>query len=103
GNWPRLAEAWGPSRPIETGRTLEDYRTVVRDFLTGPGSVTPRKVLIETSERGTLEVELFASEAPLTVANFLRLVDQRYFDGGTWHRVVPNFVVQDGDPRGDGE
>jgi len=29
-------------------------------------------------------------------------VDRRYFDGSTWHRVVPNFVVQDGDPRGDG-
>ncbi len=102
-HWPRVAEAWGASRPIETGRTLEDYRTVVREYLTGPGAVTPPRVLIETSERGTLEVELFASEAPLTVANFLRLVDQRYFDGGTWHRVVPNFVVQDGDPRGDGE
>jgi len=33
---------------------------------------------------------------------FLSLVDRRYFDGSTWHRVVPNFVVQDGDPRGDG-
>ncbi len=102
-NWPRLAGTWGASRPIETGRSLEDYRSVVREYLIGPGAVTPPKVLIETSERGTLEVELFASEAPLTVANFLRLVDQRYFDGGTWHRVVPNFVIQDGDPRGDGE
>jgi cyclophilin family peptidyl-prolyl cis-trans isomerase len=38
----------------------------------------------------------------LTVSNFLRLVDRRFFDGNRWHRVVPNFVVQDGDPRGDG-
>jgi cyclophilin family peptidyl-prolyl cis-trans isomerase/HEAT repeat protein len=102
-NWPVLAQGWGPSRPIGTGRTLEDYRGVVRDFLTGPGAAAPPKVMIETVERGSLEVELFASEAPLTVANFLRLVNQRYFDGGTWHRVVPNFVIQDGDPRGDGE
>jgi len=47
-------------------------------------------------------VELLPAEAPLTVAAFLSLVDRRYFDGSTWHRVVPNFVVQDGDPRGDG-
>jgi cyclophilin family peptidyl-prolyl cis-trans isomerase/HEAT repeat protein len=102
-NWPELAGAWGPAWPIRTERSLEDYRDVVRTFLTGPASITPPRVRIETVERGTLEVELFASEAPLTVANFLRLVDQRYFDGGAWHRVVPNFVVQDGDPRGDGE
>jgi cyclophilin family peptidyl-prolyl cis-trans isomerase len=36
------------------------------------------------------------------VDNFLHLVDRRYFDNGRWHRVVPNFVIQDGDPRGDG-
>jgi cyclophilin family peptidyl-prolyl cis-trans isomerase len=36
------------------------------------------------------------------VANYLRLVDRRYFDNGRWHRVVPNFVIQDGDPTGTG-
>jgi len=41
-------------------------------------------------------------DAPLTVDNFLRLVARRFFDRNRWHRVVPNFVVQDGDPRGDG-
>jgi len=59
------------------------------------------EVTIET-QRGPVVVELLPVEAPLTVAAFLSLVDRRYFDGSTWHRVVPNFVVQDGDPRGDG-
>ena len=47
-------------------------------------------------------MELVPAEAPLTVAAFLSLVERHYFDGSRWHRVVPNFVVQDGDPRGDG-
>jgi cyclophilin family peptidyl-prolyl cis-trans isomerase len=56
---------------------------------------------IET-ERGTLELELFPTEAPVTVDNFVSLARQGYFDGQAFHRVVPNFVVQAGDPRGDG-
>src|SRR5438876_538861 len=59
------------------------------------------QVTIE-SDRGNVVVELLPLEAPLTVAAFLALVDRRYFDGSRWHRVVPNFVVQGGDPRGDG-
>jgi len=58
-------------------------------------------VTIET-DRGAVVVELTPADAPLTVAAFLSLVERRYFDGSIWHRVVPNFVVQDGDPRGDG-
>jgi cyclophilin family peptidyl-prolyl cis-trans isomerase len=58
-------------------------------------------VTLET-DRGTLDIELLPAEAPLTVAAFLELVERRFFDGTRWHRVVPNFVVQDGDPRGDG-
>jgi cyclophilin family peptidyl-prolyl cis-trans isomerase/HEAT repeat protein len=101
-NWPEAAARWGPASPIETGRSLQDYRDLVRRFIVAPDSVARPHVFIETDQRGILEVELFGPEAPLTVANFLRLVDRRFFDGNRWHRVVPNFVVQDGDPRGDG-
>jgi cyclophilin family peptidyl-prolyl cis-trans isomerase len=54
------------------------------------------------TERGTITIELFASDAPLTVDNFLGLARAGYYDGVRFHRVVPNFVAQDGDPRGDG-
>jgi cyclophilin family peptidyl-prolyl cis-trans isomerase/HEAT repeat protein len=57
---------------------------------------------IET-DKGTIEVELAVLDAPLTVENFVTLARRGYFNGLTIHRVVPDFVVQDGDPRGDGE
>jgi cyclophilin family peptidyl-prolyl cis-trans isomerase/HEAT repeat protein len=57
---------------------------------------------IETS-KGTIQIELAVLDAPRTVANFVSLVRKNYFRGVQLHRVVPDFVVQDGDPRGDGE
>lgn len=101
--WPDLAAEWGPAYPLQPDRSLEDYRALVRRFVINQTPDAYPHVFIDTEGRGRLEIELFGPEAPATVANFLRLVDARYFDGGSWHRVVPNFVVQDGDPRGDGE
>ena len=57
---------------------------------------------IDTS-RGTIQLELAVLDAPRTVANFIALARKNYFRGVQLHRVVPDFVVQDGDPRGDGE
>jgi cyclophilin family peptidyl-prolyl cis-trans isomerase/HEAT repeat protein len=100
--WPAAAQAWGSAYPIRTGRTLEDYRDIARRFLIGLGPERYPKVRIDVAQLGVVELELFGPEAPLTVANFLRLAQRRYFDGLRFHRVVPNFVVQAGDPRGDG-
>ena len=55
------------------------------------------------TDKGTIEIELAVLDAPLTAANFLALARSGYFSGMAIHRVVPNFVVQAGDPRGDGE
>ncbi|MGI9039810.1 MAG: peptidylprolyl isomerase [Gemmatimonadales bacterium] len=101
-NWPEAAERWGPAYPLETGRTLQDYRDLAARFLVVPDSQARPRITIETEQRGPVEIELLGPDAPLTVANFLRLVDRRFFDRNRWHRVVPDFVVQDGDPRGDG-
>jgi len=57
---------------------------------------------IDTS-KGTIQFELAVIDAPRTVANFIALARKNYFRGVQLHRVVPDFVVQDGDPRGDGE
>lgn len=97
------ADAWGTGAgPIATGKTDAEYRDVVRRYLLPSAMGQPNpEVTIET-DRGSLTIELLPVQAPLTVAAFLALVDRRYFDGETWHRVVPNFVAQAGDPRGDG-
>jgi cyclophilin family peptidyl-prolyl cis-trans isomerase/HEAT repeat protein len=100
--WPEAARRWGPAYPIETGRTMQDYREIARRYILATDSLRRPHVIIETEQRGSIEVELLGPEAPLTVASFINLVDRRFFDGNQWHRVIPNFVVQDGDPRGDG-
>jgi cyclophilin family peptidyl-prolyl cis-trans isomerase/HEAT repeat protein len=67
--------------------------------------VTPEyspSAYIDTS-KGTIQFELAVIDAPRTVANFIALARKNYFRGVQLHRVVPDFVVQDGDPRGDGE
>ena len=93
--------AWGLPLPIETGRSAADYREVV-DRLVAPAltGAPPPQVLIETAG-DSIVLRLHAREAPLTVESFLRLADGGFFDGQRWPRVVANFVVQGGDPRGD--
>jgi peptidyl-prolyl cis-trans isomerase B (cyclophilin B) len=101
-NWSAAARRWGAAYPLATGRTVQDYRDLVRRHMLPTSPDRLPHVFIETEQRGVIEVELFGPDAPNTVANFLRLVDRHFFDGNRWHRVVPDFVVQDGDPRGDG-
>jgi cyclophilin family peptidyl-prolyl cis-trans isomerase/HEAT repeat protein len=55
-----------------------------------------------TTQKGTFTIDLLPEDAPLTVDNFVKLAKAGFFNGLTVHRVVPNFVVQDGDPLGNG-
>jgi cyclophilin family peptidyl-prolyl cis-trans isomerase/HEAT repeat protein len=57
---------------------------------------------VVTTEKGAFTIDLLPEDAPLTVDNFIKLARSNYFNGLEVHRVVPNFVMQDGDPRGDG-
>ena len=101
-SFPDALQQWGSAPSIATGRTDADYRDIARRYLyPALHGVANPTVTIET-DRGSIVIELLPAEAPLTVAAFLALVDRRYFDGTHWHRVVPNFVIQDGDPRDDG-
>ena len=54
------------------------------------------------TDKGEIEITLFASKAPVTVANFLHLASKNYYDGLKFHRVIDNFMIQGGDPTGTG-
>jgi HEAT repeat protein/cyclophilin family peptidyl-prolyl cis-trans isomerase len=101
----QLSKALNPSqtdldrqiRPAPVRIPVEAYAT--------PRLITPQfstQVYLDT-DRGTIQIELAVLEAPLTVENFIQLARSGYFNGLSVHRVVPDFVVQTGDPRSDGE
>jgi HEAT repeat protein/cyclophilin family peptidyl-prolyl cis-trans isomerase len=84
-------------RPAPTTFTPEQYDAA--RLLNPPVST---QVYLDT-DRGTIQIELAVVDAPLTVENFVALAKKGYFTGLSVHRVVPDFVIQDGDPRSDGE
>jgi cyclophilin family peptidyl-prolyl cis-trans isomerase len=100
----RFMDVYGENRSKEVGpasdRPLAYYVSVVR------WSQVPHSAVITMqrpgSQTGQFTLTLDASAAPLAAWNFAELAGRKFFDGLKVHRVVPNFVVQDGDPRGDG-
>ncbi len=82
-----------------TTRPFADYERIARRLLSANAKMP--QALIET-ERGTMTVELFGADAPMVVDAFVTLANKGYYRDTRFHRVVPNFVAQDGDPRGDG-
>ena len=59
------------------------------------------KVRIETT-KGDIDIDLYAKEAPRTVENFVKLAKKGFYDGLIFHRVIPGFMIQTGDPQGNG-
>ena len=82
-------------RPAPTTVDRAVYETLAAPKISPHAFIDTRK--------GTIEIELAVLDAPLTAHNFVTLARRGFFNGLRIHRVVPDFVVQDGDPRGDGE
>ena len=72
-----------------------NYPQLNLDKVDGP------KAILKTSY-GDIEIQLFPEQAPMTVENFVRLAQKGYYDGTTFHRVISDFMIQGGDPQGDG-
>lgn len=88
--------------PEAVERPFLDYRESMAPYDPAPGlSLYTPRAFIHT-RHGRIEIHLNVVEAPTTSASFMDLARRGFYDGLTFHRVVPNFVVQGGDPRGDG-
>ncbi len=77
---------------------MSRYTAIAREWVHGP---SVRTATMRT-ERGTITIELLAPDAPMTVHNFATLARSQYYSGTRFHRVIANFVAQDGDPTGTG-
>ena len=60
------------------------------------------KIATIETDKGIIKAELFTDKAPITTTNFIDLANSGFYNGLTFHRVEPGFVVQGGDPNGDG-
>ena len=80
---------------VQTRNTAADYQRVM-------ARMDKRVRAVVATDKGSFTIEFLPEEAPLTVDNFVQLARRGYFNNITFHRVVPNFVIQGGDPRGDG-
>lgn len=75
-----------------------DSTKIQKDSITEKINAEPDTVIMETS-LGNMTIELYPKDAPLHVANFKKLVYNKYYDGLLFHRVIPNFMIQGGDPN----
>lgn len=67
-----------------------------------PETMAENPIAVIVTNKGEFRFELYAERAPITVANFIELAESGFYDGLTFHRYEPGFVIQGGDPRGDG-
>lgn len=95
------------TQPSDTKSSRQDaYATDPSSKYQFPGTLAPEKISAKKStiktKKGTIVFELFDTDAPKTVSNFVYLTEQKFYDGLTFHRVEKGFVIQGGDPNGNG-
>ena len=86
-----------PEKAADTGSSEDVVTLDVSKSLTGTHDVE-----IKVKDYGTIDVQLDADTAPITVTNFIKLVQENFYDGLTFHRIMDGFMIQGGDPLGNG-
>ena len=81
------------------GSVSAQQMTVEKEYSLEEIADMKNKAVLITTNEGTFMVELFPEDAPNTVNNFLKLVESGYYDGIVFHRIIPNFMIQTGDPN----
>ena len=99
--------ACGGSKSDTTSETKAPKATETAEATKKPESKTTdtkgkHHAKIKVKDYGTIEVELDGDTAPITVANFVKLVNEKFYDGLTFHRIMSGFMIQGGDPLGNG-
>jgi cyclophilin family peptidyl-prolyl cis-trans isomerase/HEAT repeat protein len=97
-----LLRAANPNEAAEERIQTVAVRNHLADYKRALARRAVRVQAVVATDKGAFTIELLPDDAPLTVDNFVTLAQRGYFNGIAFHRVVPNFVVQGGDPRGDG-
>ncbi|HEX7575835.1 MAG TPA: peptidylprolyl isomerase [Candidatus Methanoperedens sp.] len=78
-------------------KNIENDKNISQDV-----SSEKNRIATIVTEKGTIKFELYEKEAPITTKNYIELAQKGFYDGLTFHRVEPGFVIQGGDPKGDG-
>jgi len=81
------------------GSVSAQQMTVEKEYSLEEIEEMKNKAVLITTNEGTFMIELFPEDAPNTVNNFLKLVESGYYDGIVFHRIIPNFMIQTGDPN----
>src|SRR6266481_2706849 len=91
----------GPVTPVDAQQPTQPAPPAPQDAPKG-GKKVKQTAVITMEKGGEINIEFFPEDAPKTVENFVTLAKKGFYDGVTFHRVEPNFVVQGGDPKGNG-
>ena len=99
---PSKAETEKKQVTKEKEITINKEQTIKNENISTGSDTTKKDTVVIQTEKGIIKIKLFTKETPITTGNFIDLIQKGFYNGTVFHRVVENFVIQGGDPLGDG-